>query len=100
MRLLLVVTDPDAVTEMERNLLAGGHAGFTVVPNAWGSGRTGFHTGDRVHPGGTPVMFTVVPQDQEDGVVALIREARDRTGAREVTRIYSLPAEEVSSVMP
>jgi nitrogen regulatory protein PII len=95
MRMLLVVTEPEAVREMERSLLAAGHNGFTVVPNAWGSGRTGLHTGDRVHPGGTSVLFSVVPDEAVEGVVAAIRQARDRAGAGQVTRIFSVPAEEV-----
>ncbi len=95
MRMLLVVTEPDAVREMERALLAGGHHGFTVVPNAWGSGRSGLHTGDRVHPGGTSVLFSVVPDEAVEGVVASIRQARDRAGAGQVTRIFSVPAEEM-----
>jgi hypothetical protein len=95
MRMLIVVTDPEAVREMERGLLAGGHHGFTVVPNAWGSGRTGLHTGDRVHPGGTSVLFSVVPDEAVAGVVAAIRQARDRAHAAEVTRVFSVPAEEI-----
>jgi hypothetical protein len=96
MRMLVVVTDPEAVREIERDLLARGHTGFTVVPNAWGSGRSGLHTGDRIHPGGTSVLFTVVPQQEAEGVATLIRNARDRAGAAETTRIFAIPAEDVS----
>ena len=96
MRMLVVVTEPEAVREIERGLLAGGHAGFTVMPNAWGSGRTGIHAGDRVHPGGTSVLFAVVPDEAAEGAVTAIRQARDGAHAREVTRIFSVPAEEVS----
>ena len=95
MRLLLVASDPDVVLEMERVLLAAGEDGFTVVPNAWGSGRTGLHMGTRVHPGGTSVLFTVVPDDRTEFVMNLLREARDSVGAREATHIYALAAEEI-----
>jgi hypothetical protein len=95
MRLLLVASDPEVVHEVERVLLAAGEDGFTVVPNAWGSGRTGLHMGTRVHPGGTSVLFTVVPDSRADFVVNLLREARDSVGAREATHIYSMPADEV-----
>jgi hypothetical protein len=95
-RLLLVASDPDAVHEMERVLLAAGEDGFTVVPNAWGSGRTGLHMGNRVHPGGTTVLFTVVPDARAELVMNLLREARDSVGAQEATHIYSLAAEEVT----
>ncbi len=97
MRLLLVVTDPGAVGPIERGLMGRGQTGFTVIPQAWGSGRTGLHTGDRVHPGGTSVLFTVVPDAAAPGALSAIREARDAAGARDLTRIFSLPAEEVSA---
>jgi hypothetical protein len=96
MRMLLVITDTDAMREFERALLEDGDRGFTVAPRVYGRGRSGMHAGDRVHPGASSMLFTVVPEKDLDETLGVLRAARDRAGAAGVTKIYSIPAEEVS----
>ena len=64
MRMLLVITDLDAMKEFERALLEGGERGFTVAPRVYGRGKSGMHAGDRVHPGASSMLFTVVPESE------------------------------------
>jgi hypothetical protein len=95
-RLLLVVTDSEALAEFERAFLTDARRGFTVVPKVWGRGRTGLRAGDRVHPGGSSLFFTVVEDDDLAGAIAFVKDVRDRARAGETTRIYVTPVEEVA----
>jgi hypothetical protein len=85
--MIVVVTDGDALPELERALVAH-EAGFTVLPGVVGYGKTGVKAGDRVHPGSTSLLFTVVPKEAAPGTLDLLRSARDTAGARETTRIF------------
>jgi hypothetical protein len=95
-RALVVVTDSEAVKEFERAFIESGDRGFTIVPRVFGRGRTGLRTGDRVHPGGSALFFTVVADADATSTLTLLKDVRDRAGAREVTKIFALPAEDVS----
>jgi hypothetical protein len=88
MKAIVVITDSDAIPAFERAFLESGDRGFTVVPTVWGRGKTGLKTGDRVHPGGSSLLFTVVADQEQAAVLAFIREVRDRAGVRELTKIY------------
>lgn len=94
MRLLAVVTDSEAVNVFERTLIEH-DVPFSVIPRVWGRGRTGLHAGDRVHPGGSALLFTVVDDARVEETTRLFRAARDVSGAAALTRIFSLPAEEI-----
>lgn len=94
MKAIVVITDSDAIPAFERAFLESGDRGFTVVPTVWGRGKTGLKTGDRVHPGGSSLLFTVVAEQEQEAVLALVREVRDRAGARELTKIYVTGVEE------
>jgi len=95
MKAVVVVTDSEAVRELEGACLTSPTRGFTVVPNVWGRGRSGLHTGDRVHPGGTSILFTVVPEAELEAAVANLRAARDRAGVADVTKMFVFDAQEV-----
>jgi hypothetical protein len=90
--MLVVVTDSDAMPAFERALVDSGDVGFTVVPTVSGRGRSGLHAGDRVHPGGSSVLFLVLPDEDEEAAVKVLRAVRDRENVADTTRIFSLPA--------
>jgi hypothetical protein len=90
---LIVVTDSDAVPAFERALLESGQQGFTIVPTVWGRGRTGLKAGDRVHPGGSSLLFTVVPDGEAESALAFLREVRDRTGVTQSTKLFVAPVD-------
>lgn len=96
MRMLLVITDSEAMQTFERRFLESGDRGFTIAPRVVGRGKTGLHTGDRVHPGGSSLLFTVVPDDEAAATLAFLKRTRDEAQARDATKIYSLPVEDVS----
>jgi nitrogen regulatory protein PII len=95
MRMLLVITDSEALKEFERGLVESGDRGFTIAPRVYGRGRSGMHAGDRVHPGASSMIFTVVPDADFEATLGFLRRVRDQAGARESTKIYALPVEEL-----
>lgn len=80
----------------ERGFLEGGNRGFTIVPKVIGRGRTGLKAGDRVHPGGVSLLFTAVADSEQEATLGFLRAIRDGAGARESTKIFALPVEDVS----
>jgi len=94
MKLLLVITEQEALPAFERAFLETGDRGFTVAPRVFGRGRSGLHAGNRVHPGASGMIFTVVPDAEADATLRFLRETRDKAGVGAHTKIYSLPAEE------
>ncbi len=90
----MLVTDSEAMPEFERALVGAGHQGFTVVPAVAGSGRHGLKTGDRVHPGSSSLLLTVVGEPQAAPLLQTLRRLRDERGFGEVTRMWSFAAEE------
>jgi hypothetical protein len=96
MKGVMLVTESDTMPQFERALLAGAHTGFTVLPAVAGSGRHGLKTGDRVHPGGSSLLLTIVPEGELAGLLALLRRVRDEAKAADTTRIWTFPAEEVA----
>jgi hypothetical protein len=95
MKAIMVVTDSEAVSSLERAFV-GRSGGFTVIPEVIGKGRTGFKTGDRVHPGGSSLLLTVVPEQELAETVSLIKTARDEAGVGRETRIWTFAVEEVA----
>lgn len=96
MPMLVVVTDSDAMPAFERALVDAGDLGFTVVPTVSGRGRSGLHAGDRVHPGASSVLFVVLPDTDTGRTLATLRGVRDGEHVGDRTRIFTLPAIELS----
>lgn len=94
MKAIVVITDSDAVPAFERAFLESGNHGFTVVPTVLGRGKSGLKAGDRVHPGGSSLLFTVVRDQEGEAVLAFVRGVRDRAGVRDQTKIYLTGVEE------
>ena len=95
MRAVVVITDAGAMPEFERAFLEAGTRGFTILPAVFGRGRSGLKTGDRVHPGGSSLLFTIVGDDEVAEVAAFLQGVRDHAGARESTRMYTAAVDEV-----
>ncbi len=96
MKAILLITDAEAMREFERVLIAEGHHGFTVMPAVAGSGRHGLRTGDRVHPGSSSLLLTVVGEQELAPLLGLLREVRERAGGPEASRLWSFSVDEVA----
>jgi hypothetical protein len=94
MRGFVVITDSEVLPAFEAAFLESGDHGFTIVPKVVGRGRTGLKMGSRVHPGGSSLLFTVVPDVEAEPMARFLRDARDRAGAAEQTKIFSLRLEQ------
>ncbi len=94
MKAVVVITEAEAMSAFERAFIVDGTRGFTIVPRVWGSGRTGLKAGTRVHPGGSSLLFSVVPDADAADAVAFVRRARDEAGAQAATKIYVVQVEE------
>ena len=90
---IIVVTDSVAMPAFERALLEV-ERGFTVFPEIVGSGRSGLKTGNRVHPGSSSLLLTIVPEEELSAVRALLRRVRDEAGVAEGTRFFAFDASE------
>ncbi len=88
----MIVTDSEAVPAYER-AIAERHLGFTVLNAALGSGRSGIKAGDRVHPGASSLVFTMVPEDEVATTVAAVRRARAESGFPDETRVWAFEVE-------
>jgi hypothetical protein len=91
---IVVITDSEAMKAFERAFIESGDRGFTIVPAVLGRGKTGLKAGDRVHPGGSSLLFTVLPDPEVEGTLGFLRGVRDAAGARDQTKLYVAPIEE------
>ena len=96
MKAIVVITDSEAMRSFERAFIESGDRGFTIVPTVLGRGKTGLKAGDRVHPGGSSLLFTVLDELDLDGTLAFLRRVRDKAGVRAHTKLYVAPIDEVS----
>jgi hypothetical protein len=95
MRAVVVITDSEAMKAFERAFIESGDRGFTIVPTVLGRGRTGLKAGDRVHPGASSLLFTVMADGELDATLGFLRQVRDVAGVRDHTKVYVAPIEEV-----
>jgi nitrogen regulatory protein PII len=92
MKMVLGVADAARMDALRRALHEAGVPGYTELPVVEGEGRTGLHTGDRVHPGALVAVFTIV----EDRVAPSLFEElvrRRNAAGDQVTRFFILPVE-------
>jgi hypothetical protein len=92
MKLVLAIADAGCLDELRDNLRRLKVPGYTIVPVAEGAGRTGLHTGDRVHPGALAAVMVVAPDEQATVLFDDLVQCRDQMGDT-VTRFFMLPVE-------
>jgi hypothetical protein len=95
MRAVVLITDSEAMKVFERAFVESGNRGFTIVPTVLGRGKTGLKAGDRVHPGASSLLFTVMADDELEGTLRFLGQVRDAAGVRDHTKVYVAPIEEV-----
>jgi len=92
MKMLLVLADAARFDDVKEDLIELGAAGYSALPVIEGSGRTGLHAGDRVHPGGLVSVFAVAEDAAADRMFDEMVRRRDAADDR-VTRLFVLPVE-------
>lgn len=90
--MIVMVADIGRIDAIRTDLRALDAPGYTALPVVEGAGRTGLHTGDRVHPGG---LITVLVVEEDARAVTLFDElVRRRDAAADtVTRLFLVPVE-------
>lgn len=96
MKAIVVITDSGAMRAFERAFLENGDRGFTIVPSVIGRGKTGLKAGNRVHPGGSSLLFTVLAEPEVTEALAFLRKVRDEAGVRDHTKLYLASVEDLS----
>jgi hypothetical protein len=86
-----VFADTARIDALEAELRAR-NAPFTAMPVAEGAGRSGLHTGDRVHPGSLAAVVSVAENAAADALFDHLVRWRDAAGD-DVTRLFLLPVE-------
>ena len=92
MKMLLMMADAARLDTVKADLAELGAPGYTVIPVAEGGGRTGVHSGDRVHPGALAMVMVIA----EDAAAArLFDEMVERRARRadDVSRLFLMPVE-------
>jgi nitrogen regulatory protein PII len=92
MKMIWMVADAARLATVRDELHELGARGYSVFPVTEGSGRTGHHAGDRIHPGGL-VAFVIVDEDTAAlGLFDQLVARRDQAGDT-ITRLFLLPVE-------
>jgi hypothetical protein len=90
--MLMVIADAGRFDAVKHDLVELGAAGYSAMPVIEGAGRTGLHSGDRVHPGGLVSVFVVAEDGDAYGMFDEMVRRRDAAEDR-VTRMFILPVE-------
>jgi nitrogen regulatory protein PII len=90
--MLMVMADTVRLDLLRDKLVELGAPGYTVLPVIEGAGRTGVHSGDRVHPGALAMVLVVAEDELAGGLFEGLKRCRDECGDT-VTRIFVLPVE-------
>lgn len=93
MKLILAVVDAGRAEATRADLAELGAPGHTELPVTAGSGRTGVHAGDRVHPGGLVLLFAAVEDANALPMFRNLAMRREAAGDR-VSRFFLLPIEQ------
>ncbi|HEX7077346.1 MAG TPA: hypothetical protein VF363_02880 [Candidatus Eisenbacteria bacterium] len=92
MKMIWMVADAARLASIRVEMEELGAKGYSVLPVTEGSGRTGHHAGDRIHPGGL-VAFVIVDEDAAaERLFTALVERRDLAGDT-ITRLFLLPVE-------
>jgi hypothetical protein len=90
--MILAIADAARAGAVRGDLTALGAPGYTELPVIEGSGRTGVHAGDRVHPGSLVAFLTVVEDASAHPMFDGLMKRRDGAGDA-VTKFFLLPVE-------
>ena len=92
MKMILSMVNAARLDALRHELAAAGAPGYSVLPVAEGSGRTGVHAGDRVHPGALAAVLVVDEDARAAELLQRLARWRDAAGD-EITRFFLLPVE-------
>jgi nitrogen regulatory protein PII len=92
MKMVLMYADAARLPTVRKDLATLGVPGYTVIPVVEGSGRTGIHTGDRVHRGALALVMVIDEDAAADRLFEELVRRRDAHGD-EVSLLFLMPVE-------
>ncbi|MGC8723055.1 MAG: PG0541 family transporter-associated protein [Acidobacteriota bacterium] len=95
MKMLFLVTDSEYESHCMNTLKEKGVTGYTVIPEVLGFGRTGAKMGDRVHPGASVIVVSVVTDEVVEDLLGCLRQCISDKKISESTHAWVLPVEGV-----
>ena len=95
MKMLMIVC-PERNVEDIRDLIAAYDVhSYSELHDVTGEGEKGKRFGTRVWPGKSIIIFTVVPEQKKDELIAALKECEKRLLPEESMRAFVLPVEEI-----
>jgi nitrogen regulatory protein PII len=95
MKMILMMADASRLESVKADLGELGAPGYTVLPIAEGAGRSGVHSGDRVHPGALAVVMVIDEDLPAARLFDGLAKRRDSRGD-DVSRMFLMPVERQS----
>jgi nitrogen regulatory protein PII len=92
MKMIVMIADEARLDRIREDLAELGAPGYTAFAVVEGAGRTGLHTGSRVHPGGLAGLLIVESDERGNGLFDELARRRDAAGDR-ISRLFLLPVE-------
>lgn len=74
-------------------MLFKGIAGYTIIPNVFGVGKSGAKMGDRYHPGASVLIMSAIEDYKIPEVIACINSCIESRKLCETTHAWVLPIE-------
>ncbi len=93
MKMILIMADEGRLDELRSDLRELDASGYSVLPMLEGSGATGVHAGDRVHPGSLVMVLVVAPEGSARTLFESLARRRERSGDK-ITRLFLMPVED------
>lgn len=94
MKMLFIVTDSEYEPHCLNIMREKGIAGFTVIPNVFGVGKSGAKMGDRYHPGSSVLIISAIENDRVEEVLSCLQNCIISRKLCESTHAWVVPVEE------
>ncbi len=90
MKMILMYADATRLDAVRRCLKELNAPGYTVLAVEEGAGRTGVHTGDRVHPGSLALVMVIEEADRAEALFDELVRRRDAHGDH-MSKLFLMP---------
>ncbi|MFB3851638.1 MAG: PG0541 family transporter-associated protein [Acidobacteriota bacterium] len=94
MKMLFIVTDSEYEPHCLNLMREKGIAGYTIVPNVFGVGKSGAKMGDRYHPGSSVLIMSAIEDDKIPEVMNCLNSCIATRKLCETTHAWVVPVVE------
>ncbi len=93
MKMLVLVTDSEYEPHCMNMMRERGVTGYTMIQDVLGMGKTGAKLGDRIHPGASMLLLSVVPDEAVEGLLECIKNCVKEGRLCQSTHAWIVPVE-------